>query len=216
MMMKKILVAAVLLAALGAAGFAQSNIALISGGYFQQKNSYEYKGTPSFSGLPDADFTDTWRSFGIGSTIYAGRDRPFGYYSTSHLIIPIDLVRGSATYDVKDFHFGLDSINGVGKHFVRDNIGFILGGGLHTSYTLFWTYPGVSSESRFNFIDIGAGGGGHLYINVSEDVAIQVGTTWWYDFAQLRWSSESTISDNYYYDGGWGYQVTAGVGLRFD
>jgi hypothetical protein len=215
-MVKKLTLVIVLLVLVSSLAFSQVSLTLISGGYFEQNNSYEWKGTPLTGGLPPGDFTDTWRSFGIGVTKYVQGPKPIGFYSSTHVVIPIDLIRaynGDTNYSIQDFRFGIDAINGVGTSFGKDKVGFVIAGGLHLSYNLFMTYPG-STESRFNFFDIGAGGGAHVYFMVNETVNIHLGTVWWYDWWQIRYSSGGSISDDYYFDGGWGYDVTIGVGFK--
>ncbi|MCK5249100.1 MAG: hypothetical protein KAJ98_03995 [Spirochaetaceae bacterium] len=217
--MKKVILTALLLIIISGFAFSQSHLLLVSGGYFQQKNSYEFKSNGIPGGLPVEDFSDIIRSFGIGVTQYFGKAEKVGIYSSTHLLIPIDLVRKDSTTPdgrtlaIQDFRFGIDAINGFGVNIQPGRVGFLLGGGIHLSYNLFWTYP-ESNESRFNLFNIGLGGGGHVYFMINEDINIHLGTVWWYDFFELRYSSGNSISDNFYYNGGWGYQVSIGVGFK--
>ena len=218
MKMKKILAMSLLLILAASMAGAQEGMVLISGGYFQQNNSYE-KITGLPYGLPPVDFTDAIRSFGLGVTQFIRGGSPVGFYSGTHLLFPIDLVRtvsgSKTTLSIKDFRFGIDTINGVGFGIQPGRIGFLLGAGVHLSYMLLWNYPD-SADSRFNLINIGLGGGGHVYFILKDNVSLQLGTVWWYDFFQPRYSYLDSISNSYSYSGGWGYQVTLGVGLAIE
>lgn len=195
---------------------AQQGIMLLGGGYLEHNHQYDYEsGDPqNSSGLPNSDFSDTWRSWGIESTQFIkGRDNS-GIYNSTMLFFPENLSRdGSSAKDFKEFRLGVNNISGIGVNTGTGRLGIIGGGGLHWDIMYMNKYP-KTTDSRYFLINLGLGGGGHVYYMLDEKVNIHVGAIWWWDPFQIRSSSSKDISDHFAFKSGWGYKVTAGIGWK--
>ncbi len=192
---------------------AQDRLILVSGGYVENHHSYNYE-SGNLIGLPNSDFTDTWRSWGLGSTQFMQGSGKAGFYNSTLLFFPEKLIRNpGSSAEVKEFRIGLNTISGIGAFLGSGRFGILLGGGLHTDFAFFNKYPGTS-DSNYFFFNIGLGGGAHLHFAINEKIGIHVGTAWWWDPFQVRSSSANAISNAYTFGTGWGYNVTAGISFK--
>ncbi len=216
--MKKLTVLVIIVTILAAvSASAQQKLILVSAGYIENHHSYTYD-SPNFSGLPSENFTDKWKSWGLGSVQFISHgSKPIGLYNSTLLFFLEQLVRtdsGSSTsYDFKEFRLGLNNIVGFGANFGTGRLGFLIGGGLHTDFVYINKYPNTS-DSNYFFLNLGLGGGGHVYFMINETINIHAGTVWWWDPFQVRSSSNNAISNNYSWENGWGYNITVGIGFK--
>lgn len=221
--MKRVLVLVVMIVLIGGAVFGQKRLVFPAAAYIQQNNIYSPDGSIPLT-MPQSQFTDVWRSFGLGSTQFVtGSGSAFGFYNTTFIYLPIDAVRNGtdpadsqgATY-FPDFRLGIDTISGGGVNFGKEKIGAVIGLGLHLDYAFIYNYPldTVPNDRQFSFFTVGVGGGGNVYIMVNEKINIHVGTLWWYDFWQPRYSGSGSFE--LYKFQGWGFNVTAGVGFKME
>ena len=196
---------------------AQQKIVLVSAGYIENHHSYNFESING-SGLPNRDFTDTWKSWGLGSVQFINNgNKPVGFYNSTLLYFPEQLTRktssSSTSYDFKEFRLAINNILGLGANFGTGRLGFIVSGGFHSDIAYINKYPETNDSNYFIF-NLGLGGGGHIYFMLNENINLHAGTIWWWDPFQIRSSSNGAISNNYGWDNGWGYNVTVGVGFK--
>jgi hypothetical protein len=193
----------------------QDKIVLAHASYLYLNNGYLYNGTGATGGLPAQDFRDVWHSVGAGSTGFIGGKQ--GLYTVVTWNIPIGYRRFTADGNTtsgtfSNFRFGNDAIIGWGWAPNRGGkAGILLGGGLHTNFAYFYTYPALN-DPHTTFLELGIGAGFHGYVKVSPTAAIHVGITGSFDFLQIFFGSNQFYINSYRYGLGGGITILIGAG----
>jgi len=204
--MKKILLALVLIAAVGLSSFAEGRNYMSIGGAFNKLSQTQNQVSPSYS--------ETYSSYGLNLTGYSGKD--IGFYSsvTFLLIQEFKAEQGTASVTFSDLSgfdskWGMDAQLGLAKKTtLNENMFLLAGAGLNYSQILMTWSDSEGYTDSFMFGILGVGGIAELAVELFDGFYLSGMLRGGYNFkAVLGDLAETGI------DFGGGFTITPALGL---